>query len=217
MPKKIKTAKKKNIKKVNLNLVEKIKRIKISKKSEIVFISILAVLLLITALFYKFGIVATVNGKAIYRYSYLNKLQKADKTVLEALINDSLIEQEAKKKGLLIEEKEIEETIKNIETQISAQGMTLDEALKAENMSKEDLEKQIRSQKIAEKLASPSAEPSQEEIDAFLKDNKDYLPKTSSKEELQELAITQLKSQAENEAINNWFESLKSSAKIIYR
>lgn len=167
--------------------------------------------------FYKFGIVATVNGKPIYRLAYIKALQKADSSVLDQMIQTSLIEGEALNKKVVVAKDEIDQAIKTIEDQVKTQGSTLEEALKSENMTKEQLESQIRIQKIAEKLASPSADPTQAEIDSWLKTNKDYLPKTSTKEELQNLAKEQLKSQAQNTALNNWFTELKKSAKIVYR
>lgn len=188
-----------------------------SKILKLHFIGFLALLTLISVCFYKFGIVATVNGAPIYRWSYVQKLQKSDTAVINQMIQESLIEGEAKNKGLVINQDEIDKSISTIEDQIKQQGTTLDEALKAEGMTKEQLQAQIRTQLIVEKLASPSAEPTQEEVDKFLKDNKDYLPTDKTAAELQEIAKTQIKSQAQSAAIDDWFSGLKAAAKIIYR
>ena len=190
---------------------------KLSKTVKIHLIGLLVLLALIGGCFYKFGVVATVNGKPIYRLAYLEKLQKSDTTVLTSMVQDSLISSEAKSKGIVIDQKDIDDSLTTIETQVKEQGMTLDEALKSESLTKEELISQIRTQKIAEKLASPSADSTQAEIDAWLKENKDYLPTGKTKDELQTLAKTQLKTQAENTAVNTWFTNLKSTAKIIYR
>ncbi len=190
---------------------------KLSKTAKIHLIGLVVLLVLIGGCFYKFGIVAIVNGKPIYRMAYIKELQKSDKTILEQMVQDALIKGEAENKGITIEQNEIDEAIKKIEDQVVAQGMKLEDALKSEGMTRETLIEQIRIQKIAEKLASPSADPTQEEIDSWLKTNKDYLSKTATKEELQTLAREQLKSQAQNMALNNWFTELKNSAKIIYR
>lgn len=190
---------------------------KLSKTAKIHLIGLVVLLALIGGCFYKFGIVAIVNGKPIYRMAYIKELQKSDKTIIEQMIQDALIKGEAENKGITIEQNEIDEAIKKIEDQVVAQGMKLEDALKSEGMTRETLIEQIRIQKIAEKLASPSADPTQEEIDSWLKTNKDYLSKTATKEELQTLAREQLKSQAQNMALNNWFTELKNSAKIIYR
>jgi hypothetical protein len=188
-----------------------------SKILKLHFIGFLVLLTLISVCFYKFGIVANVNRKPIYRWSYIQKLQKSDKTVINQMIQEALIEGEAKNKGVVISQDEINKSITMIENQVKQQGTTLDEALKLEGVTKEQLQSQIRTQLIAEKLASPSAEPSQEEIDKFLKDNKAYLPKDKTAAELQEIAKAQIKSQAQSAAIDAWFSGLKAAAKIIYR
>ncbi|MBU3935342.1 hypothetical protein KJ909_01585, partial [Patescibacteria group bacterium] len=101
--------------------------------------------------------------------------------------------------------------------QIKAQGQTLEAVLETEGMSRVDLEKQIRTQKMVESMAGAGKEVSQEDIDAFLEKYKDQLPEDSSEEELQNLAKEQLSSQAGNEAINTWLAGLKAEAKIYYR
>ncbi|MDD4135794.1 MAG: SurA N-terminal domain-containing protein [Candidatus Shapirobacteria bacterium] len=181
-------------------------------------IGLIVLLALIGGCFYKFGIVATVNGKPIYRYSYIKQLQKQDKqTVLNQLVRDALINGEAKNKGIVISQEEIDKGLSAIEDQIKAQGSTLEEAMKAQGVTKEEVSSQIRAQKIAEALASPSAEITKEQIDAFLKENKAYLPTGKTESELQTLAKEQLENQAKNTALSTWFSNLKSSAKIIYK
>jgi len=190
---------------------------KISKVAKLHLLGVVILLALIGGCFYKFGVVATVNGKPIYRLAYLMELQKSDTTVLNSMVQDSLILGEAKNKGITIEQTSVDDSVKTIEDQVKAQGMTLEDALKSEGMTRDQLEKQIRAQLIAEKLASPSADPTQAEIDDYLKTNKDYLSTTATKEELQETAKKALKSQAENTAINTWYSNLKAAAKIIYK
>jgi len=189
-----------------------------SKKSIYHLIGLLVLLAFAGGCFYKFGMVATVNGKPIYRYSYITQLQKQDKqVVLNQMIQDALINGEAKNKGIVISQEEIDKGLSAIEDQIKAQGSTLEEAMKAQGVTREEVVSQIRAQKIAEALASPSAEVTKEQIDAFLKENKAYLPTGKTDSELQILAKEQLETQAKNTALSTWFSNLKSSAKIIYK
>jgi ribosome-interacting GTPase 1 len=189
-----------------------------SKVATIHLIGFLVLLAFTAGCFYKFGIVATVNGKPIYRHSYIAQLQKQDKqTVLSQMVQDALIAGEAKNKGIVIGQEEIDKGLAAIEDQVKAQGTTLDEAMKAQGVTKEEVMSQIRTQKIAEALASPSAEITKEQIDAFLKENKAYLPTGKTDNELQMLAKEQLETQAKNTALSTWFSNLKSSAKIIYK
>jgi hypothetical protein len=179
-------------------------------------IGLLILVAILGGCFYKFGVVAMVNGTPIYRWSYLQKLQKADTSVLDGMVQKALILGEAKKKGVVIDQKDIDTQIASIEAQVKEQGMTLDEAMKSEGVTKEDITAQIAMQKIAEKLASPSAAITQAQIDDYLKTNKAYLPTGKTPAELQDLAKKQLETQAKNTSLSTWYNDLKSSAKIIY-
>lgn len=221
---------KKIIKKTNKKVIKEVvdvknttekKKLVMKKMSKVAIIHLIGFLVLLAfaaGCFYKFGIVATVNGKPIYRHSYIAQLQKQDKqTVLGQMVQDALIAGEAKNKGIVISQEEIDKDLSVIEEQIKSQGSTLEEAMKAQGVTKEEVVLQIRSQKIAEALASPSAEITKEQIDAFLKENKAYLPTGKTESELQTLAKEQLETQAKNTALSTWFSNLKSSAKIIYK
>jgi hypothetical protein len=188
-----------------------------SKKLKLHLIGFLALLTLFSVCFYKYGIVATVNGTPIYRFEYIKQLQKADTTVISQMVQEALIKGEAKNKGIVISQDEIDKSMTVIEDQVKQQGTTLDEALKSRNITKEQLQDQIRTQLTAEKMASPSAEATQEEVDKFLKDNKDYLPTDKTATELQLLAKEQIEAQAKDTALNTWYSNLETSAKIIYR
>ncbi len=181
------------------------------------FIVVLA-LAVLAFLYYRFGVVATVNGKPISRLAYLQNLIKLDqKQTLKQMANEALIYQEAQKQGIEIEKSIIDTEIASIEAKIVEQGQTLEAALSAEGMTKSDLEAQIRIQKIAEKLSNPNVEITQAQIDEYLTKNKSYLPANSTKEQLQELAKTQLTTEIKNTAVNTWFSELQKNSQIVIR
>lgn len=189
----------------------------VKKVNFIPFLVVLG-LAVLAFLYYRFCIVATVNGKPITRFAYLQNLVKFDqKQILKQMANEALIYQEAKKQGVEIEKSLIDTEIASIEAKIVEQGQTLEAALSAEGMTKSDLEAQIQIQKIAEKLSKPNTEITQAQIDDYLTKNKAYLPTTYTKEQLQELAKTQLTTEIKNEAVNTWFTEIQKNAKIIIR
>lgn len=190
------------------------------QKKKINFLPLIIILAIASALFLyiRFGIVATVNGKPISRLSYLRTLEKMDqKQTLKQMTNEALIYQEAVKKNIVIEKDIIDTEIASVEAQIKQQGQTLEAALSSEGMTRADLEDQIRLQKTAEKLANPNLEITQAQIDDYLTKNKSYLPETYTKEQLQELAKTQLITEIKNTAINSWFTQLQKDADIVIR
>lgn len=207
-----KTSKKIVSKKINLDFLKSLKKVNLPV--------VLGGLVVAAGLFgyYKYGVVAVVNGRQISRIEYIKIMEsQVGKQTLDRMITETLIMNEASKKGVKIDKAIIDTEIAKIEEQLKTQGQTLDSALAAEGMARTDLEKQIRLQKLAEELSAPKTEITEVEINDFLDKNKDQLPKGSSKEELQTLAKTQLASQAQNEAISTWLADLKKNAKIIYR
>ena len=168
--------------------------------------------------YYRFGIVATVNGKPISRLTYLQTLEKQDqKSTISQMANEVLVYQEAAKQKVTVDQSVIDAEVKKIEDQVTAQGETLEAALTAEGMTKADLVAEIRLQKTAEKLANPQITITQAQIDKYLTDNKSALPTGYTKDQLQTLAKDQLTSSAQSTAINTWFSNLKKAAQIIIR
>ena len=181
---------------------------------------IIGLILLIAAAFvyYRFGIVATVNGKPISRIAYWQNLEKVDKKqTIKQMANEALVYQEAAKKGIVIEKSVIEAEVASVEAQIKSQGLTLDDALSAEGLTRADLDDQIRIQKMVEAMAKPNLDITQAQIDAYLLKNKALIPATYTQEQLQTLAKTQLVSEVKNSAIDIWFKELQKTAKIVIR
>lgn len=189
-----------------------------SKKIPFTSIVLFLILAAGVAAYYKFANVAVVNGKPISRIEYIKMLEKQDnKNVLNQMIQESLINSEAVKKNVKIEQSELDSEIASIETQVKAQGQTLEAAMAAEGITKTELERQLRLRKLVEKLSSPSAEITQAQIDDFLSKNKEMLPKDMDKEKLQTLAKEELEAQAKSESASAWLKKLTEEAKIIYK
>src|SRR4030042_2407466 len=126
--------------------------IKISFRTAIIIAIIIAFGVL--GYFYKgLFIAASVDGSLISRLSIIQKLEKASgKNLLDSLITEKLIESEAKSKGIVVNNEEVDAEIKTIQDKIITQGSTIDEALAAQGMNINDLKKQIKLQKEMEKL-----------------------------------------------------------------
>lgn len=209
---------------LNINTEEVLNRDQktINKKVDLArMIPVVILLLVLVAAaygYYRYGSIATVNGKPISRIDYIKTLEKqGGKQVVDQMIQETLILDEAKKKGVTIDQNIINEEIGKIETQLKDQGQTLDEALLKEGMTRADLEKQIRLQKLVQQLADSKKEITQAEIDSFLTQNKDQLPKEATKQELDDLAKKQIASQAANQNVTSWLENLKKEATIVYK
>src|SRR3989344_2004054 len=93
----------------------------------------LLALLVIGGLLYAFRtqlLAATVNGEMISRWKLIKQLEKQNGSqALDNLVVETLIMQEAKKKGVAVSDAELEEEIKKIEERFKTQGQELDQVL----------------------------------------------------------------------------------------
>lgn len=163
-----------------------------------------------------FIVAATVDGRMISRYSLIKELEKQNgKTVLDKMISENIIRNEASKKGIQITDAEVEQEIKVVENGILAQGSTLDVALLQQGMSIDDLKERIRTQKMVEKLLADKIEVSGAEVNSYIATNKISLPKGKETEAKTQIA-DQLRDQKLNDEAQKWISELKSKAKINY-
>jgi SMC interacting uncharacterized protein involved in chromosome segregation len=137
------------------------------------------------------------------------------KQALDSLITKKLIGDEAIKKGVSVTGEEVDAEIKNIENQIKAQGQTLDQALRTQNIKLEDLKQQITARKTLEKILADKLQIAETEIGKFIKDNNITIPK-GQEEAYRNQIIAQLKQQKFSDAGGTLVSSLKSQAVIRY-
>ncbi len=140
---------------------------------------------------------AWVGNRPISRLSLIKELEKqGGKSVLDALIEKSLISQEAAKSRVNISNDAINLEIVNIEELVKKQGTSLEDALAARGQTKKDLFEQIKLQKTIEQILKDKIVLSDEEL------------KVGNKDE-----IIQSKLQKE---YGKWITELKEKAKILY-
>ena len=162
-------------------------------------------------------LVAVVNGKPVTKFQLWNELEKqAGKQVLESLVIETLILQEAQNQNLQITQGEIDAEVQKIKDNLKQQGQELDQLLAAQGMSLDELKEQIRMQKIVEKLAAGNVVTTDEEVQEYLEKNKDFLPEDATQEELKITVKNQLEQQKQNEQVQTWIQALQEKAKITY-
>jgi len=162
-------------------------------------------------------IVAMVNGKPIYRWTVVQRLEEqGGRQILDSIVAETLVKQAIKDSGIKVEQAEIDAAIKEIEERIAAQGLSLDQALAEQGMTKDDLVEDIVLQKSAEKIVAGQITVTDEEVMAYMEENKDFFPEGSDLESMKTLVRTQLESSKVNTEIQTWVQALQDNAKIIY-
>ena len=172
---------------------------------------------ILVAIFFKgVFVAASVNGKPISRWSLIQRLeQQGGKNVLDSMITEELIANEAKRKRLVVSEDEINQQIKTIEASVAKQGTTLKQALERQGMTEADLRKDLQSQKIVEKLVAGKVKVTDAEVDKYITDSK--TPIEEGEESATKIQVAeQLKQQKFQEEAQLLIASLKKVAKIEY-
>ncbi len=160
---------------------------------------------------------ATVNGELVYRPTIISELEKRfGQQQLDATVTDMLINQEAKKKGISISDEELNSEVSKIEESVKAQGQDLNTLLTMQGMSRDELNKQIRTQKIVEKILADKINPTDQEVKEYMDKNKDILPKDKKTEEIQAEVKTQLQQQKLSTEFQTWLTEVKKNASIKY-
>lgn len=179
----------------------------------------LAVLLAVVAVYLlkSLFVVAIVNGQLITRPAFESAMQKQDgKQVLNNLVTEKLLQQDAAKKGISVSQSDVDAQVKKIDQQLASQGQTLDQALSARQMTRADLEQQIKLQTLLQKLLADQTKVSDKEIADYIDKNKDSLPTGKSDDQLKTTVKQQLEQQKLTTAAQALVQKLQSQAKITY-
>jgi len=191
------------------------KKIKVKKIPLYRFAPFLALIALLLFLYLKkdWFIVALINKHPITRVEFNRQLEKQyGNQVLETMVNQELIKQEAKKNKIKISDEEIEKNIQKIKE--SLQGRySLDDLLASQGITREELKKSIRIQLIAEKLIGKEIQISDEEIENYLENNQDFLQSTEEAEQREEAKESLFRLKV-NEKFQEWLEKIRQEAKI---
>ncbi len=162
-------------------------------------------------------VVATVNGRQISRLNLIRELEKKDgKTVLESLITEQLILQEAEKRKITLSDAQVNKEISTIEKSVAKQGQNLDLLLTQQGMTRSDLLKQVKIQLLLKKMVGQNIIVTDKEINDYIDKNKASLPSGTDPATLKPQIKTQLEQQKANEKIQKLISDLQSKAKIQY-
>ena len=185
------------------------------KTSKNFYIGVLILGILLLAIYKKsWFIAATVNGMPITNPELQMQLNNQFRTqTLDQLITKKIILDEATKNNALPTEKEIDEKVKELETQVGGTE-TLDSLLSQQGQTRtswrnDTLKLQLAITKLYEKEATVSAI----EIAKYIEDNKEVMQATDSASQEKE-AEEALKQQKLSQIFNEKFQDLRSKAKI---
>jgi hypothetical protein len=160
---------------------------------------------------------AMVNGKPIFRSQVISELERRNgQQVLESLVNQSLLEQEAKKKGITVSDEEIENDIKQIDDNMKQQGSSVDEALSAQNLDRAEFKKLLHSNKLLEKIIADKVAVTDDEVKSYIETNKATLPTDMAEDQLKTQLKNFLQQQKVETESKKLFEELRKNGKVYF-
>lgn len=156
---------------------------------------------------------ATIDGRPVTR-SELNQrmTQRFGSQMLEAMIGEKLIMNEAAKQGSVVSDDEVKQKITEVEKSLSG-SMSLDDSLKMQGITLAEFENQVRIQLVIEKMLSREVSVSAEEVAEYVKNNAKTMTASTDAERKTE-AENQIKGNKMAQKFSEWFAKLKDSAKI---
>ncbi len=180
------------------------------------YVIILLLVILVGAFLYwrkNWFVAAVVNNQPITTVEYYQNLKEKDsKQVLNQIVQDKLIKQEANRKGIVLSESDISKKISEIEKQVGGKDQ-LDQALTSRNISQSEFKNQIRTQLMVEKLLADQIKVSDKEIEDYIAKNKDNNLSGVNLSD-KEAVRSQLKNDKLNEKFQSWYQNLQKEAKV---
>ncbi|MBI5620062.1 SurA N-terminal domain-containing protein [Candidatus Gottesmanbacteria bacterium] len=159
-------------------------------------------------------VAAVVNGRPIFRWELNSSLaSRFGKQMLESMISERLVTDAAGSLGIRISKQEVDAKMAEIVKSLGG-GMSVDDLLKYQGMTKEDFENQIRLQMTVERVLTKDLVITDGDIDNFIATNRATLVATDPAELREEARSAIIGNQA-NEKLQPWFKELKDKAKIL--
>lgn len=219
MPRAKKTTSKKSSAKKLLPIYQKLSRDKILaflRRPIVITVIVLAFIVGAAYLLRNFFIVATVNNEPISRLQLVQDLERQyGKQALEGLVTEKLILQEAKKRNIDVSQSEVDSEIKKIESQVSQSGQSLDQLLALQGMSRQDLQKRVKVQKMVEKMVVKDITVSEKEVDEYINTNSESFTQPINKE-TRDSVKEQLRQSRITDKYQQWLSDLKKKSRIEY-
>lgn len=159
-------------------------------------------------------VAAVVDGKPIFSWE-LNRVlvDRYGKQTLEGMISERLIAGEAGKQGIVVAPSDVagreEEIVKGL-----GSGMSLEEILKIQGLSKDEFDRQITMQLTVQKLLGKDLSITEADVDNYIATNRALLVATEEAALRAEARQVILDAHIGNK-LQSWFNELKAKAKIL--
>lgn len=180
----------------------------------IAIITLTLILIGAVGLRYKYFIVpASVNGQPIFFWEYFTKLhQIAGEQVLDQVITERLIKQQALREGVTVTKEQLAEEESKLEEQF-AQAGGLQVVLVSQGITRQEFERQMRLGLLVRSILLKTASVSAQQVDQEYDDNKAQYENLQEDEAKRKIRETLENQHAQNE-VTPWLENLKLNSRV---
>lgn len=156
---------------------------------------------------------ASVNGSPIFSWEYVKSLnQTAGTQVIDQLVVEKLISQEAKKQNIEVSQEEMDSEYARLETQFESVG-GLDAFLASQGMTRKEIDNQVKLNLQVQKIISDGVTVTDEEVDEYYQENKDSF---------EDLSVDDAKAESKNilfeqklqQQIGSWIQDLRAKGQV---
>lgn len=159
-------------------------------------------------------VAAVVDGQPIFRWDLNSTLMsRYGSQTLDAMISQRLIDEQAAKEGVSVSQAEMDGRIQSLVANMGG-GMTIDQLLQYQGMTRADFDSQLKLQLTVEKLLGKGVTVSDPEIADYIATNSANMTATTDtgmKTEAKD-AIMQQKISSQ---LPTWFAGIKAKASIL--
>lgn len=161
--------------------------------------------------------VATVNGATITRADYDKAVARGDGgDILDSLITRKLVELDAKKRGVSVSPDEIDTKVKEAKARIGAEA-DWQAALAQQHLTELQVRDTFRLNVMVEKLVYSSVQVADSEVQQQYDQGKDTQYKDKSFDDVKAQIKSDLTTQKQQSALQDYLTNLKDTAKITKR
>ena len=158
--------------------------------------------------------VAKVNGAAISRKDYDKAVAAQNgQQVLDNLVNDRLVKQDAAKRHVSVSTDEVDAKLKEIKGQIGTEDQ-YKQALSAQHITELSLRDSIRHFLLLQKLTADRAQVSDADVQTAYSQGKDTEYPGKSLDDVKDQIKSQLTQDKQQQAQSSYLDDLKKNAKI---
>lgn len=157
---------------------------------------------------------ATVNGRPIWRFQIVSQLEKQNgAAVLEDIIVRNLIQSEAAKNNIVVDEAEIDARISDLTQSFGGDEAILEQQLAQANLTMDDLRSNYRLELILQRLI-PQTDVSDDEALKYFNENKEIFGDDADFATLKESIKTQMQQETYSQDLQSYVADLRANSSV---